>query len=467
MKPENRNLVLAVVLSMAVLFGWQIFVVQPELEKEQARMALDTKTESLTTQQNGAPVAPQSSNDVMGSRRLAGVKAPGPELAFTETEKRILIDAPLVRGSFSIKGSRIDDIVLTGYQENLNPDSENIHFLKKVSSSSPFFAEFGWSTADTNQPMPNGETVWQSDSNILTPKKPVTLRWDNQNGLVFIRTISINEDYLITYDDTVVSRQSEPVTLFPYGLVRRHGRPDTFELYILHEGPLGVFDETLNEQDYDDLTDAASEGIKITPENAGGWIGITDKYWLAALLPSQDENYQFSFQSLGGSGNRFQVDYINESGLVLSGGGTISTKGRLFAGAKKVVLLDQYSEELGIPNFDLAIDFGWFYFLTKPFFYALNWLYNLFGNFGIATLAFTVVVKLAFFPANKSYHSMAKMRVLAPKLQLLGKIWRSRMRLNQEMMALYKTEKVNPAAGAAHSSSNPVFFALYKVLFDN
>ena len=264
------------------------------------------------------------------------------------------------------------------------------------------------------------------------------------------------------------SSLSAPVTLFPYGLIRRHGTPKTNGLYILHEGPLGVFDDTLSEQDYSDLKDAGSKGIKVVPQTAGGWIGITDKYWLAALLPAQAEKFAFSFQALSGNAERYQVDYINTAGLTLPAGGNVTVEGRLFAGAKKVSLLDYYQENMNIPNFDLAIDFGWFYFLTKPFFYAISWLFHLFGNFGVATLAFTVVVKLAFFPlANKSYHSMAKMRVLAPKLQSLReRFGDDKMRLNQEMMALYKQEKVNPAAGCLPVLLQiPVFFALYKVLF--
>ena len=469
MKPENRNLILAVVLSMAVLFGWQIMVVQPEIEKEQARLDKIAK-QAYETGQSGVsatPAAPEAA--VIGTPKVAGATvAPVGEDRPAETAKRVIIDAPLVKGSFSLQGARIDDIVLTGYRETLKSDSDNIHFLKKFSSKSPYFAEFGWSIADNSQPMPSAKTLWQVDRTLLSPSSPVTLRWDNGKGLIFIRKISINDDYLITYNDQVESRLDQAVTLFPYGLVRRQDTPPSSGLYILHEGPLGVFDETLIEQDYGDLREAGGNGITVTPTTAGGWIGITDKYWLAALLPSQTEKFAFSFKSLPGRSDRYQVDYINQTGMTLRAGGVVAVEGRLFAGAKKVALLDQYKDKYGIPNFDLAIDFGWFYFLTKPFFYALSWLYQLFGNFGVATLAFTVVVKLAFFPlANKSYHSMAKMRVLAPKLQSLRETYGDdRMRLNQEMMALYKAEKVNPAAGCLPVLLQiPVFFALYKVLF--
>ena len=468
MKPENRNLIVAVLLSMSVLFGWQMIVAQPEMEREQARLAL------LAEQQ----AADNAATPNAGSVNAGSAGTPSPGIVTTgktsaapvkvDTAKRIIIDAPLVQGSFSLRGARIDDIVLTGYRETLEADSPNIQFLQKTGSKTPFFAEFGWSSSDANQPMPTAETLWKADRSLLSPSSPVILRWDNGKGLTFTRRISINDDYLITYEDAIASNLKGALTVYPYGLVRRHGTPQTNGLYILHEGALGVFDETLNEQDYDDLKDAAAGGIKIVPEAAGGWIGITDKYWLAALLPSQRDKFTFSFQALPGNTDRYQVDYIDLNGMTLAAGGSVNVEGRLFAGAKKVALLDSYAVEFGIPNFDLAIDFGWFYFLTKPFFYAINWLFNLFGNFGVATLAFTVVVKLAFFPlANKSYSSMAKMRILAPKLTALReRFGDDRMKLNQEMMALYKTEKVNPAAGCLPVLLQiPVFFALYKVLF--
>ena len=466
MTPENRNLILAVALSMAVLFGWQILVIQPELEKEQAQQALIVEQQVAIAKTQTVDGTPAIGSSVEAINVTPGVAGQG--VATANTAKRITIDAPLVQGSFSLQGARIDDIILTGYRETLDAKSDNIHFLKKTSSQEPFFAEFGWASSDADQPMPSAQTLWAADRDLLSPSSPVTLRWDNGRGLVFTRKISINDDYLITYDDSVVSSLNKAITMYPFGLVRRQGTPPTSGIYILHEGALGVFDETLKEEDYSDLRDAPSGGIKVSPVATGGWIGITDKYWLAALLPSQQEKFTYSFQSLPGKTDRYQVDYIDNVGLTLAGGSAVSTQGRLFAGAKKVALLDYYGEELGIPNFDLAIDFGWFYFLTKPFFYAIDWLFNLFGNFGVATLAFTVVVKLAFFPlANKSYRSMAKMRILTPKLQSLRERYSDdRMKLNQEMMALYKAEKVNPAAGCLPVLLQiPVFFALYKVLF--
>ena len=464
MTPENRNLIMAVALSMIVLLGWQIFVIQPEMEKEaaeQERIAAEMAQSAAIANDSGQPSASAASGTPAIINNTAPAKA-------VDTAKRIVIDAPLVRGSFSVRGARLDDVVLTSYNETLDENSENIHFLKKTSSDTPFFAEFGWSSSDSGQTMPSADSLWSADRNVLSSATPVTLTWDNGQGLQFTRRISINDDYLFVFEDSVTSSLPGDITLYPYGLVRRHGTPATTGMYILHEGPLGVFDETLSEEDYDDLRDAGAAGIKMTPETAGGWVGITDKYWLAALLPTQAKNYNFGFQSLAGNTDRYQVDFIDPNGLLLAAGGAITSESRLFAGAKKVALLDYYAEQLNIPNFDLAIDFGWFYFLTKPFFYAINWLFGLFGNFGVAVLAFTVLVKLAFFPlANKSYRSMAKMRLLAPKLQTLReRFGDDRQKLNQEMMALYKTEQVNPAAGCLPVLLQiPVFFALYKVLF--
>jgi YidC/Oxa1 family membrane protein insertase len=464
MTPENRNLIMAVALSMIVLLGWQIFVIQPEMEKEaaeQERIAAEMAQSAATANNTGQPSASAASGTPAIINNTAPAKA-------VDTAKRIVIDAPLVRGSFSVRGARLDDVILTSYNETLDENSENIHFLKKTSSDTPFFVEFGWSSSDSGQTMPSANTLWSADRDILSPATPVTLTWDNGQGLQFTRRISINDDYLFVFEDSVTSTLPGDIKLYPYGLVRRHGTPATTGMYILHEGPLGVFDETLSEEDYDDLRDAGAAGIKMTPETAGGWVGITDKYWLAALLPTQAKNFNFGFHSLAGNTDRYQVDFIDPNGLLLAAGGAITSESRLFAGAKKVALLDYYAEKLNIPNFDLAIDFGWFYFLTKPFFYAVNWLFGLFGNFGVAVLAFTVLVKLAFFPlANKSYRSMAKMRLLAPKLQTLReRHGDDRQRLNQEMMALYKTEQVNPAAGCLPVLLQiPVFFALYKVLF--
>ena len=465
MNPENRNMILAISLSMAVLFGWQVFVVGPELEKEAALQQAIAEQEAADAANDAPQVDPAAITAAAGS---ASGEITVSEAAPQMSAPRIIIDAPLVSGSISLAGLRIDDIMLKAYQETQDSGSDNIQFLLKTDSETPFFAEFGWAAAEATQPMPKADTLWTASAMVLSPGAPVTLSWDNGNGLTFRRSLAINDDYMITVEDSVESRLATPVTLFPYGLVRRHGTPPTTGIYILHEGALGVFDETLREEDYGDMRDADDGVSEIRPETSGGWIGFTDKYWLAALVPDQKAKMNFAFKSLAGPADRYQVDYIASEPTILAAGGAVSSKTRLFAGAKKVSLLDGYAEELGIANFDLAIDFGWFYFLTKPFFYAINWLNGLLGNFGLAVLAFTIVVKLVFYPlANKSYRSMGKMRVLAPKVQeIRERHSEDRMAMNQAMMALYKEEKVNPAAGCLPVLLQiPVFFALYKVLF--
>jgi len=458
MAPETRNLIAAMSLSLAILIGWQLYVVEPEMQADRATYE-----------------AQQSQTSEAGQRPQADVTAgqTASEAVATDTGTRIQIEAPQLSGSFSTMGGRIDDVILKGYFETQDEDADLIHLFKRFDSETPYFAEFGWVASGSNPgTLPDEQTVWQADRQTLTPDTPVTLSYDNGDGLVFTRTFAINEDYLITVTDAVSSSRDEAVSLSPYSLLRRTDTPQTLGLYILHEGPLGVFDETLSEKDYDDLRDAGRQGLTFSPEQAGGWIGLTDKYWLAALMPVQSEKAFYSMRSFSsatptGPRDVYQTDMLGEA-MRLDPGQQISWQTYLFSGAKKVTSLDRYAEELKIANFDLAIDFGWFYFLTKPFFYAISWLFGVFGNFGLAIIGFTIIVRLLLFPlANKSYKSMAKMRHLAPKIQKMREDYGDdRQRLNKEMMELYKREKVNPAAGCLPILLQiPVFFALYKVLY--
>ena len=464
MAPETRNLIAAMSLSLAILIGWQLYVVEPEMQADRAAYEAQQAQQAQQTQTATTGQRPQA--DVSAGQ---GTTAP----VAKDTGVRIQIDAPQLSGSFSTMGARIDDVILKGYFETQDDDASLIHLFKRFDSETPYFAEFGWvNSGNDTSALPDEQTVWQADRQTLTPDAPVTLTYDNGDGLIFTRTFAINEDYLITVTDSVASSRTDPITLSPYSLLRRTDTPDTLGLYILHEGPLGVFDETLNEKDYDDLRDAGRKGLTFSPEQAGGWIGITDKYWLAALMPVQSETAFYSMRSFAsatptGPIDIYQTDMLGEV-MRLDPGQQISWQTYLFSGAKKVTSLDRYAEELKIANFDLAIDFGWFYFLTKPFFYAISWLFGVFGNFGLAIIGFTIIVRLLLFPlANKSYKSMAKMRHLAPKIQKMREDYGDdRQRLNKEMMELYKREKVNPAAGCLPILLQiPVFFALYKVLY--
>ena len=464
MTPETKNLIAAMSLSLAILIGWQLYFVEPQLEAERA--AAQLAAQQVAEQQ---PVRSGGLN-ADGTPRLASDAAEAPETDNQDIDKgtRLVIDGPLIAGSISTMGARLDDIILTSYFETQEEGSPPIKLLLPFDSEQPYFAEFGWVADGTSDiALPQADTIWTAASSTATPSSPLVLKWDNGDGFIFQREIRIGQDYMITVTDSVSSTAQTAVTLNSYSLIRRHGTPSTDGLYILHEGPLGVFDSTLNEEDYDSLQDAGSGGLSYSPQEAGGWVGITDKYWLAALIPDQSNLHSFGMRYLAGQGDRYQTDILG-AGQTLAPGQTISTTTSLFAGAKKVTLLDKYADELGIKNFDLAIDFGWFYFLTKPFFYAINWLYGMLGNFGLAIIAFTGLMRLVLFPlANKSYRSMGKMRELSPKIKKMREDFGDdRAKLNQEMMALYKTEKVNPAAGCLPILLQiPIFFALYKVLY--
>jgi len=454
MTPDTRNMIAAASLSMLVLVMWQLYFVEPELEQQRSDF-------NAAQVQNDLPSASPESGDAsaVNTATLQDMTARPSDDAM-----RVAIDTPLVKGSLTTKGARIDDITLTAYQETLAEDADDITLLRKISDSTPYFAEFGWIGDDTSIALPDASTIWTASSEILSSGNDVTLSWDNGEGLIFNRVLSIDDQYMITIRDEVTSATDETLRLLPYGLIRRYGTPQTTGIYILHEGPIGVVDTTLKERGYDDLRSEVSE---FKSEENGGWVGFTDKYWLTALIPNQAQKSNFTMRSLGGIEDRYQADYLGAP-QILSKGQTISYESHFFAGAKVLTMIDAYSEELAIPNFDLAIDFGWFYFMTKPFFYAINWLNSLLGNFGVAILAFTVFIRIVLYPlADKSYRSMAKMRALSPKLTKMREQYKDdRQKLNQEMMALYRQEKVNPAAGCLPILLQiPVFFALYKVLY--
>ena len=448
MNPDTRNLIAAICLSMSVLIGYQILFGEPAQQ--------NVKKEQQLVDKNNEPSIelPKDNNTSLTEVTKK-----------TRNIDRINIINDELQGSISLLGARIDDLVLNKYRKTLDPESDQIRFLKKIDEREPFFVQFGWSSPNKNK-VPNGNTVWKGSKSSLDPNNPVTLSWNNGEGLKFSQIISIDDNYMIKVIQKVKNETNNSVNLYPYGLIRRSGEPKTTDFFVLHEGPLGVFDGSLKEHSYSDLKETGQKGMSIKTEENGGWIGITDKYWMAALIPDQNTNSNFTFRYVNNSAS-YQTDFLGELSKIPANG-EIEIISRVFSGAKKLNLLDKYEEDLKIKNFDLAIDFGWFYFLTKPFFYALSWANNILGNFGLAILAITVVVKIIFFPlANKSYKSMARMRVLTPQLQQLReRFGNDRQKMNTEMMALYKREKVNPAAGCLPILVQiPVFFALYKVLF--
>ena len=381
---------------------------------------------------------------------------------------RVAFDSGRVDGSISLEGARIDDLQLKAYHETVDPTSPEIVLLSPRGSDNPYYAEFGWTAPPSaNVALPGPTTRWSvAEGSTLTPDTPVTLAWDNGAGLIFRKTVSLDEGYMFTVEQTVENATGEAVTLYPYGLIARTGTPQTEGIWILHEGLIGFFPDAdgLKEIDYEDLQDAGP----VRARTKGGWLGITDKYWMTALVPDQSVENRASFSDTPLRGRDvYQADFLRDA-VIVPAGGNVTVTDRLFAGAKIVDLIDGYEADLGIANFDLAIDWGWFYFITKPLFLALAWIAGLIGNFGIAILVLTVLIKLVFFPlANTSYVAMSKMKKVQPEMMKIRDRYKEdRTRQQQELMELYRREKVNPLAGCLPILIQiPVFFALYKVLF--
>ena len=398
--------------------------------------------------------------------------------------QRVKIETPSLIGSISLKGARIDDLSLAKFRDTVDPASPAIVLYSPSNTAAPYYAEFGWvPTAGSTVRLPNRNTQWQQENiGPLTPTSPVVLKYDNGEGLTFRRTISVDDRYLFTIKDDVTNVGNAPVTLYPFALISRHGAPQVSGYYILHEGLIGYLgDHGLQEYGYKKIDDANAlegspdaKGFKFTATD--GWLGITDKYWASALLPDTNAKLQARFFSRQlGNIRTYQTDYL-EDAQTIAIGGTGSASARLFAGAKEVGVVGinfpfgpgGYNKQLGLNHFDLLIDWGWFYFITKPMFLGLDFFYHLVGNFGIAILLVTVIVKLLFFPlANKSYASMAKMKSVQPQLQALKERYPDdKVKQQQEMMEIYKKEKINPIAGCLPVAIQiPVFFSLYKVLF--
>jgi len=365
-----------------------------------------------------------------------------------------------------LTGARIDNLLLTKYRETIDPKSPLITLFSPLGSADPYYAEFGWVAEAGGPAVPDAQTEWSNDVSRISADGAVTLRWDNGAGLAFQRIISVDSNYMFTIRQSVTNSTGAPVTLYPYGLVNRHGLPKISGFFILHEGLIGVLgEEGLQEVDYDDLDDDPV----ITPSRSeNGWLGITDKYWVAALVPRGGLPFQGRFIK-GASGDRptYQADFLGDA-VTIRPNGSANRETLLFAGAKEVDVINAYQSSLGIDRFELLIDWGWFYFLTKPMFQVIQWLFDLLGNFGLAILAVTVLVKIVFFPlANKSYASMSKMKKVQPQVKKLQERYKDdKAGLQKEMMQLYKTEKINPLSGCWPVMIQiPVFFSLYKVLF--
>jgi YidC/Oxa1 family membrane protein insertase len=476
MDENNRNFLLALVLSVLVLFGWQAFfapkpVVPPPQTAEQERQIAPAQPGAPQpgALQPGAPSA-----GVPGAPALAPI--PQTREAALALSPRIAIDTPSLRGSIALKGARIDDLVLKQFTVTVKPNSDNVTLLSPSGGPEPYYAEHGWTAAvSEGVKVPSPDTEWTAETqHPLTVENPVKLAWNNGDGLTFRRTIALDQDYMFTVTQEVENKSAKPVTLYPYALISRHGRPTTAGLYILHEGLIGVMGEDgLQEIGYGKAADAAYDTVSranVTSfKGTSGWLGITDKYWATALIPAQNAPYTANFKVYNAKQptEQFQTDFLLNP-VSIAPGAKQSVSSLFFAGAKQVNVIDGYKDRYNIALFDRMIDWGWFYFITKPLFHALEFFYHLIGNFGIAILIVTILVKLAFFPlANKSYESMSKMKKLQPEMKRLQERFKDdKMKQQQGLMELYKKEKVNPMAGCLPILIQiPVFFALYKVLY--
>ena len=441
---NQKNLFLAIIISMAIIFGFQLLVPQPE----RAPVTEDTNT------QDSVSLDIQSATSAILLDR---------DQVLEETV-RVTFDNSKIKGSINLEGGIIDDFVLEEYRETLDPTSDFITYLNPLGSQDAYYLDTGWVSPDSAIELPNNKSVWKADKSSIGMNDPVKLTWQNSQNITFEKIITLDEHYLFSVDQRVINNSGKSFDLYPFGLSKRQGIPEMENFFILHEGPLSITDSVLKEYDYDDLKDKK----KIKLNSVGGWIGMTDKYWQTAIISDQNEPIQqtYSYSYVENTDN-FQTDLVGTK-IVVGEGDNISHNLKLFAGPKIVSVIDQYMDEYGVQEFDRSVDFGWFYFLTKPIFHVLEFIFGYVGNFGWAIIIFTLLMRICFFPlAQQSFKSMAKMKKLGPELQRLKEQYGDdRAGMQKEMMALYKREKANPIAGCLPILLQiPVFFALYKVLF--
>ncbi len=451
----NRNLIITIVLSAAILFGWQYFVAGPAMKADQAKQALIHKGQvAPASVVPGVPSQPGQPANMTLAKALAS------------SGTRVKIDTPSIDGSLLLKGARFDDLRLKHYRETPDPKSPEIVLLAPKGTDFPYFADFGWTGSGVK--VPGDDTVWTLKSGtVIAPGKPVTLEWNNGQGLVFSRVINVDDKFMFTVNDSVHNTGKGSVALYPYALVVRDGVPKTQHYWVLHEGFVGVANGTLTDASYDDFKDDGTPPKEFS--STGGWAGITDKYWMAAVIPPQNEPFSGTYrgQPYGNGAKSYQADYrLNPRNI--GAGATATVTHRFFAGAKVVDTLRFYEHKEGVTDFDMAIDWGWFKPITQPLFWVLDYFYKLLGNFGLAILLLTVAVKLVTFPiASSSARTMAKMKKVQPEQEEIKKRFPDDpVKQQQAVMELYKREKVNPLTGCVPQLLViPVFFSLYKVFF--
>ncbi|MFL1461093.1 membrane protein insertase YidC [Roseococcus sp. DSY-14] len=455
---DQKRLLAAIALSVGILLIFDVY---------NRMVAPPAPPPAVTQQQAAAPAVPAPVAPTAPGAAASVAEAPAAQPA-----QQVAVANGRVEGRISARGLLLDQLVLKGYRETIERDSALVRLLAPRGLPEGYFAQWGWTAADGRTAVPGNDTDWTVTGGPLTAATPVTFTWDNGQGQLFEAVVSLDDDYMFQVRQRVVNRGGDAVSLLPWARIRRERTPATAGFFILHEGFIAVQDGRLNEVTYKDGRDAGTRnrGTAFEGEATQGWAGLSDKYWLTALTRVQDgQRVRSAFRHVPeGNVDRWQVDVAPPAAATIAPGAEDAFATRLFAGAKEVRLLDRYRDELRIQDFDKAIDFGWFYFITKPFFYALDWLFHATGNFGVAILIFTLLLKLAFFPlANKAYKSMSKMRLLAPKMTEIRERYKDDpAKMQAEMMAMYKTEKINPASGCLPILIQiPVFFALYKVLF--
>jgi|TARA_B100000287_G_scaffold417069_1_gene452467 YidC/Oxa1 family membrane protein insertase len=443
---NQKNLLLAVVFSLIILIGFDFFF-GPKKNIVNENMPKDN--EKLQRADADAPTIDEDTF-VKKSEKLS------------VNEKRIKFKAERIRGSINLFGGTIDDIILNDYFESIEK-KKNVHILNKENSDSPYFLRLGWASTDKSLELPNKNSLWKATKDQFEMEN-IKLQWKNKNGLQINREISFDENFMITITDEVINNSKETLELTNFSYLRRKNYMPENKFFILHEGPLGVFNDTLKEISYEEL----EENNEIIESTTNGWIGYTDHYWQIAIFPDTNESFKARFKSLSNKKDSIQIDFINNNIKSIKPTESLKTKSYIFAGAKEVPLIDQYIENLNVNKLDLSVDFGWFYFLTKPLFYALHFLSTIFQNFGVGIIILTICIRIVLFPlANKSFKSMNSMRILTPEIKRIRERYKDdRQKMNQEMFALYREKKINPAAGCLPILIQiPIFFALYKVLF--
>ncbi len=442
---DSKNVLLAVVLSTLVLVIWAVFFEPPVVEKN--------KFENEIVENNQE----ESSPSIETKKTLKAIS----RSESLEKVDRIKLENANIKGSISLEGGIIDDIIFKNYKESLE-DEKKVIFLNPKNSEKGYYIETGWAVSSGDKSkLPLDSTIWKVKGNTtLTPNNPVLLEWDNNEGLIFTKKIELDEKFLFKITQSIKNNSKNSFQFFPYAQITRNYKPEVTPIYILHEGFIGVFEDQLEEIDYEDI-----EKEKFITNSSKGWLGITDKYWLTAIVPERGKNFKSEFLS---NNERYRANFIIKEPLILNPNSSIKNEINTFVAAKEVSVIDSYAENLGIEKFDLAIDWGWFYFFTKPLFFIIDYFFKLTGNFGLAIVIITALVRLIFFPlANYSFKSMAKMKVLQPEMIRLKELHKDdKTKLQQEMMALYKREKVNPISGCLPVLIQiPFFFAIYKMLF--